>query len=129
MISVFTLGEQCIGCLLQYFTPNKSVICVGDVLTVTISTNQSRSHGGAFTLNVNSSVCYSGGGGGGIVSCREEEGSVDHHTAFSYYVTALNVGTAIIEAHTTYFEAEWYSQSVTVTITQCNTPPKSEYAI
>lgn len=96
-------------------------MCVGDVLTVTLSTNQSQPHESVFTLNVNSNVCNSGGGGGGIVSCREEEGNVTHHTAFSYYITALNPGIANIQGHTLYFGGEWYSITMTVTIRQCHT--------
>jgi len=104
---------------------------VGDILTVTISTNQSQPYENAvFTLNINSNVCNNGGGGDKIVSCREEEGNVTHHTTFSYNVTALNPGTANIQGHTLYYGGEWYSTSMAVTIRPCHdTPPKSEYIL
>ena len=127
---LYTAGDQCTGCLLQYFTPNRGDICVGDVVTVTLSTNRSQPHESIFTLNVNSNVCNSGGGGGSIVSCREEEGNITHRTTFSYYVTALNPGIANIQGHTLYYGGEWYSTTTAVTIRPCrDTSPKGERAI
>ena len=100
-------------------------ICVGSVANVTISTNQSHSHGDAITLRVNDSVCSSNNPGNGVVRCRER-GNVIGHT-LSYTITAINAGTVTMRAQTTYYGATWYSMVETITVVeQCN---ESKYNI
>ncbi|XP_065888179.1 uncharacterized protein [Dysidea avara] len=118
---IMSPGETCEDCLLIY-TSFDGDICVGNTSNVTVTTGQSQPHEGAFTLLVNDSVCHSGGGGSGVVTCREQSGDVFQQTTFSYTVTAIDTGMVTIKAHTTYYEAEWYSTSIAVTIRECDMP-------
>ena len=93
--------------------------CVGSVANVTISTNRSHSHGDAITLRVNDNACSSTHHGNDVVRCDEHSSSVTGHT-LSYTITAIDDGTVTMRAQTTYYNANWYSTTVTITIVdQC----------
>ena len=112
-------GEVCDTCLQLYFTSPVDNICVGSVANVTVSTNQSHSHGDAITLHANSSVCSSNYHRNDVVRCHEH-GSVIGHT-LSYTITAIDAGTVTIRAHTNYYGATWYSNSEKLTVVEwCN---------
>ena len=91
-------------------------ICVDGVAKVTISTNQSHSHGDAITLYANNSVCSSFSNANDVVTCRELSNVVGH--TLSYNITAVDVGTVMIRGQTSYYGATWYSNLETITIVE-----------
>jgi len=117
--SLCHIGETCNDCLVQHISPDRTDICVGDIIVITI-TSQAQT---AVTLLVNESVCHSGSGGNNLVTCREQNGGAFQTTAaFSYNVTAMNTGVLFIRAHATYHGAQWYSTSEILNIRECDTP-------
>ena len=91
-------------------------ICVDGMAKVTISTNQSHSHGDAITLFVNGSVCSSTSNANDVVRCRELNDVVGH--TLSYNITAIDAGTVTIRGQTSYYGATWYSNLETITIVE-----------
>ena len=129
MYTVVIIGERCNYCLRQHISPNTSDICVDDTFNITITTSQSQPHGSPFTLLINRNTCSSDGGGSGIVTCREQSGDILQQTTFSYYVTAVHNGTVNIQGHTTYYGAEWFSNIIEVTISDCDNRESEYYNI
>jgi len=103
----------------MYIIPSVNGVCVGEIINVTISTNQTNFHGDAITLLVNNSVCSSSSHGNDIVRCEEPD-NILHHT-LSYTLNAINAGKVSVSAHTNYHGATWCSDSEVINVMkQCN---------
>ena len=109
-------GENCEACLQLHFDPSAKKYCVGNIINITVSTNQSYTLSDAIILMVNDKVCSGNNSIDDIVECDKSDDCIGN--SCSFILTAINNGTIIIKAHTNYFGADLCSESIDITIMQ-----------
>ena len=101
-------------CLQLHFDPVGSEYCLGSVFTVTVSTNLLLTLDDNIILLINDAECSVNDSDKDIVECVND----DSHL-YSFILTATNIGAVIIEAHTNYYGADWYSNGKQAIVTEC----------